>query len=57
MNITTSQGPSSKNQTSEDHGHDSNQAARQPTADQVIAAEGEPVESMISEDATSSNNS
>lgn len=55
MNITTSQGPSSKNQTSEDHSHDSNQAARQPTADEVIAAEGQEVESMVSEDATSSN--
>lgn len=38
--ITTQQGPSAENQTSQDHSHDPNQKARHPQPDEELAAEG-----------------
>ncbi len=38
--ITTDRGPSSKNQTSDDHSRDPNQKARQPSVKQEVFAEG-----------------
>jgi hypothetical protein len=38
--ITTDQGPSADNQTSNDHGLDSNQRARQASTEEVLDANG-----------------
>lgn len=51
--VTTSQGPSAHNQTSEDHSHDTNQSARQMTAEEALEANGlnrEPVTDINSGD-------
>jgi hypothetical protein len=38
--VTQSEGPSGVNQTSDDHSHDSNQSARQPTTREILRDEG-----------------
>lgn len=38
--FTTDQGPSADNQTSDDHGLDSNQKARHQTTREILEAEG-----------------
>lgn len=40
QNFTVDQGPSGKNQTSDDHGLDSNQDARQPSTEDMLESEG-----------------
>lgn len=40
ITMTTDQGPSADNQTSEDRGMDTNQGARQPSTQEVLKAEG-----------------
>jgi hypothetical protein len=40
QNFTTDEGPSAHNQSSNEHSHDSNQAARQPSTRKILEAEG-----------------
>ncbi len=47
INITTTQGPSANNQTSQNHTLDSNQRARQPNKKDIMESEGLDIDSDI----------